>query len=1111
LLLACAAAALLVLMVAAAPEADGPPSSLPAGFQDSVAFSGLTEPVGFRFSPDGRVFVAEKRGRIMVFDSMADSTPALFADLRKQTYDFLDHGLLGLALDPQFPTDPHVYAMYSFDHVLGEDAAGAFPRWGQEASNFEGDPSCTDRTKAPVDSCPSSGRLVRLVDENGHAKGGAATPLEEVMITDWCAQSSTHSIGDLEFGPEGALYASGGEGAMASTADYGQAGWTDAEIAAAPAGTRVSRANQCDDPPGARGTPLTLKNAEGGSLRSQDVITPASPGDPTGLTGTVIRIDPDTAAGLPDNPFHASSSTNERRIVAFGLRNPFRFAIRPATGEVYVNNVAGGPEEEIDRFVAIPPTAYNSGWPCYEGTHTSEVFEELELDLCEDLYDTPGSTSPPFFSYSHHHGVSSEDPCSIENGSAISGSAFYEGGPFPDAYDGALFFADAVRGCLYVMFGGPEGRPEPTTVMPFVQAADPYPGVDIQIGPEGALYYANLFGPGFTQGSIHKVAYFSDNQPPVARLTANPEWGPEPVPEGFKSKLDASGSSDPDGETLTFEWDLDGNGVYELIGTSLDTEQEVTYHDEAEHFVAVRVKDGKGASSVARVNLYPGDTPPQVSILKPVEGEPGEAALSWAVGDPIEFEGRAYDAEDAETPGEQMPSTSLDWGTRLYHCPGQGGCHAHPLQAFPSVGSGVLFAPDHEYPSRIELKLTATDSRGLSASKTIVVKAKPVTLSIESVPAGIPIGAALVNDETPFQVTAIEKSSTTLSAPLTAEVGGVEYDFVSWSDGGARVHAIEASPSQTQYTATYKVVEGPRHSLTVTPAGSGGGTVDAGSGAIAGCSKAGGECSGKYDEGSTVTLVADPAPDSALTWSGCDREPTAEECEVDIPTSDREVTATFALLHRALTIAKPGSGEGTVTCRVGAGAAGPCASAYDSGTALEVIATPAPHSSAGGDVFVGSTGSAQGCTSSPCSFTITADTSISATFTPVTHQLKVTAVGDGSGSVSCNGLACAPAYREGTTVTLAAGAAAGSRFAGWSGAGCSGAGICTVTLDSPRAVAAEFSLVPPDVCAANFSLCLPKPLKCKKHFRKKKVKGKPRCVKVRKHKGKRKHHQGGRR
>src|SRR5215211_21600 len=77
-------------------------ATLLPGFQESTVFSGLTNPTAVRFAPDGRVFVAEKRGVIKVFDSLTDTTPVVFADLH--VYNFWDRGLLGMVLAPNFPT-----------------------------------------------------------------------------------------------------------------------------------------------------------------------------------------------------------------------------------------------------------------------------------------------------------------------------------------------------------------------------------------------------------------------------------------------------------------------------------------------------------------------------------------------------------------------------------------------------------------------------------------------------------------------------------------------------------------------------------------------------------------------------------------------------------------------------------------------------------------------------------------------------------------------------------------------------------------------------------------------------------------------------------------------
>ena len=89
--------------------------SLPPGFDDPAIFSGLTQPTAVRFSPDGRIFVAEKRGLIKVFDGLTDTTPAVFADLQTNVHNFWDRGLLGLALDPNFPGSPYVYVLYTYD------------------------------------------------------------------------------------------------------------------------------------------------------------------------------------------------------------------------------------------------------------------------------------------------------------------------------------------------------------------------------------------------------------------------------------------------------------------------------------------------------------------------------------------------------------------------------------------------------------------------------------------------------------------------------------------------------------------------------------------------------------------------------------------------------------------------------------------------------------------------------------------------------------------------------------------------------------------------------------------------------------------------------------
>ena len=106
---------LVMAGVAVTGLADSRPAAaagLPVGFREEIVFSGLTLPTAVRFAADGRIFVAEKSGIVKVFDNLTDSTPTVFADLRTQVYNLWDRGLLGLALDPGFPSNPWVFSRF---------------------------------------------------------------------------------------------------------------------------------------------------------------------------------------------------------------------------------------------------------------------------------------------------------------------------------------------------------------------------------------------------------------------------------------------------------------------------------------------------------------------------------------------------------------------------------------------------------------------------------------------------------------------------------------------------------------------------------------------------------------------------------------------------------------------------------------------------------------------------------------------------------------------------------------------------------------------------------------------------------------------------------------
>ena len=110
--LACSCAYLSVCGAASA-------GTLPAGFDETTVFSGLTNPTVVRFAPDGRVLVAEKSGLIKQFSGLGDTSPEIVADLRVEVHNYWDRGLLGMALDPDFVSNQRLFVLYTHDAEIG--------------------------------------------------------------------------------------------------------------------------------------------------------------------------------------------------------------------------------------------------------------------------------------------------------------------------------------------------------------------------------------------------------------------------------------------------------------------------------------------------------------------------------------------------------------------------------------------------------------------------------------------------------------------------------------------------------------------------------------------------------------------------------------------------------------------------------------------------------------------------------------------------------------------------------------------------------------------------------------------------------------------------------
>ena len=187
---------------------------------------------------------------------------------------------------------------------------------------------------------------------------------------------------------------------------------------------------------------------------------------------------------------------------------------------------------------------------------------------------------------------------------------------------------------------------------------------------------------------------------------------------------------------------------------------------------------------------------PQVSIDAPA------AAATWKVGDQIAFSGSAIDAEDGP-----LPASALDWSVILHDC-GQEAepCHEHELGSFEGVDGGSVTAPDHAAPGDIEIRLTATDSSGQTASDTVAVAPRTVAMTLGATPAGASLVLNGDAQTAPFTRQVVVGSTNTLAAPAQQTVDNTTRRFSSWSDGQPQSHSVVAPATARSFTAAYSAL-----------------------------------------------------------------------------------------------------------------------------------------------------------------------------------------------------------------------------------------------------------------------------------------------------------------
>ncbi|HWL93531.1 MAG TPA: PQQ-dependent sugar dehydrogenase [Phycisphaerae bacterium] len=403
---------------------------------DPVVDTGLSSPVALAEPPDasGRLFVVDQPGFIRIIDANGTLLPTPFLDLSAlippPNAFFDERGVLGMAFHPDYATNGRFFVRYSR------------PRAGDPEE------SCNDPEGFVV------GCHEELLSEFNILNADQADPASERILFRVDKPEFNHNSGTVEFGPDGLLYFTLGDGGGAND------GLDNPELPHGPTGN------------------------------GQNIEVPL---------GKMIRIDVDSPndPGLeyaipPTNPFVGVAGLDE--IYAYGFRNPFKFSFDDGVGgndRLIVADVGQNRFEEID-FVEL---GGNYGWVIKEGNQCFDPFNaQVPLPSCASTGAQGEPLLDPVASYDHNNG----DGISIIGGFLYRGSLFpglagqYVFGDFSTDFNTPLpqlYFLDA-DGDASVIFefqNGPTNEPYGFFLKGFGEDADGeiYVIGSTQLGPMG--------------------------------------------------------------------------------------------------------------------------------------------------------------------------------------------------------------------------------------------------------------------------------------------------------------------------------------------------------------------------------------------------------------------------------------------------------------------------------------------------------------------------------------------------------------------------------------------------------------------------------------------------
>jgi len=308
----------------------------PEGFAEEIVYDQFTFPAGFVPASESIQYVFELDGKVWTIENGQVSSDPLI-DISEEVGMWADHGLIGLAIDPNFEQNGFIYLLYNVDrhYLLNYGTADYDP----DANDYyQGGMGRVTRYTVNTENfnaiLPNS-RKVILGDSIGD---GVPIPAD------------SHGVGAIRFGEDGSLLISTGDSNSFWCCYNGDGAVPDAAYDSLSYEDGILRADELI-----------------GAFRSQYI---------NGLNGKILRLNPENGEGLPGNPFYEESNPNEAKskVWALGFRNPFRFTVKPGTGygdlqnghpgELYVSDVGESKWEELN---IIRDSGTNFGWPIYEG------------------------------------------------------------------------------------------------------------------------------------------------------------------------------------------------------------------------------------------------------------------------------------------------------------------------------------------------------------------------------------------------------------------------------------------------------------------------------------------------------------------------------------------------------------------------------------------------------------------------------------------------------------------------------------------------------------------------------------------------------------------------